>query len=106
MKPDDRNGKLPPAKRPFRVLLIAGSDRRQYNCPGVDSKARTLMLRMADRLPQAWEIDLEDLGNVFGRARIALRAGNHVVISDVGLHVVRQLFSSVAASVGTTSIPR
>lgn len=35
MKPDDRNGKLPLAKRPFRVLLIAGSDRRQYNCPGV-----------------------------------------------------------------------
>jgi len=45
MKPDDRNGKLPPAKRSFRVLLIAGSDRRQYNCPGVASKARTLMLR-------------------------------------------------------------
>ncbi len=43
MKPNDRNGKLPVAKRPFRVLLIAGSDRPQYNCPGVDSKARTLM---------------------------------------------------------------
>jgi hypothetical protein len=25
---------------------------------------------MADRLPQSWEIDYEDLGNVFGRARI------------------------------------
>jgi hypothetical protein len=25
---------------------------------------------MADRLPQNWEIDLEDLGNVYGRARI------------------------------------
>jgi hypothetical protein len=25
---------------------------------------------MADRLPQDWEIDLEDLGNVYGRARI------------------------------------
>ncbi len=70
MKPNDQNGKLAPAKRPFRVLLIAGSDRRQYNCPGVDSKARTLMLRMAERLPPEWEIDVEDLGNVFGRARI------------------------------------
>jgi NADPH-dependent FMN reductase len=70
MRPDDDNGKLPPAERPFRVLILAGSDRRQYNCPGVDSKSRTLMLRMADRLPQAWEIDYEDLGNVFGRARI------------------------------------
>ncbi len=70
MKPNDTNGKLPLAQRPFRVLLLAGSDRRQYNCPGVDSKARTLMLRMAERLPPEWEIDVEDLGNVFGRARI------------------------------------
>jgi len=70
MKPDDSNGKLPPEQRPFRVLIIAGSGRRQYNCPGVDSKARSLMLRVADRLPQEWEIDYEDLGNVYGRARI------------------------------------
>ncbi len=58
------------ADRPFRVLLIAGSERRQYNCPGVDSKARTLMLRMADALPQEWEIDWIDLGNVFGEEKI------------------------------------
>ena len=70
MKPDDANGSLPPDRRPFRVLIIAGSNRRQYNCPGVDGKARTLAWRVADRLPQDWEIDLEDLGNVFGRARI------------------------------------
>jgi len=70
MKPNDANGNLPPAQRPFRVLVLAGSDRRQYNCPGVDSKARTLMLPMADRLPAEWEIDVEDLGDVFGRARI------------------------------------
>ncbi|MDQ3249674.1 MAG: NAD(P)H-dependent oxidoreductase [Chloroflexota bacterium] len=70
MQPNDENGKLPTAARPFRVLLIAGSNRRQYNCPGVDSKARTLMLRMAERLPQDWEIDYEDLGNVYARAHI------------------------------------
>jgi multimeric flavodoxin WrbA len=70
VKPNDDNGRLPPDARPFRVLIVAGSDRRQYNCPGVDGKARTLMLRMAERLPQEWEIDVEDLGNVFGRARI------------------------------------
>ena len=70
MNPNDENGRLPPAERPFRVLVIAGSDRRQYNCPGVDSKARMLMLRMAERLPQEWEIDYEDLGNVYARARI------------------------------------
>jgi multimeric flavodoxin WrbA len=70
MKPNDENGRLPTSERPFRVLIISGSDRRQYNCPGVDSKARTLMLRMAERLPQEWEIDYEDLGNVYARARI------------------------------------
>ena len=70
MKPDDNNGKLPVSERPFRVLILAGSSRRQYNCPGVDSKSRTLMMRMSDRLPQDWEIDIEDLANVYGRARI------------------------------------
>ena len=70
MKPNDENGKLPTAERPFRVFVISGSDRRQYNCPGVDSKSRALMLRMAERLPPEWEIDYEDLGNVYGRARI------------------------------------
>jgi hypothetical protein len=70
MKPNDDNGHLPTAARPFRVLIVAGSNRRQYNCPGVDSKARALMLRMAERLPQDWEIDYEDLGNVYARARI------------------------------------
>jgi NADPH-dependent FMN reductase len=70
MKPNDDNGAVPTAERPFRVLIVAASNRRQYNCPGVDSKARTLMLRMAERLPEEWEIDYEDLGNVFGRARI------------------------------------
>jgi hypothetical protein len=54
MKPNDESGKLPTAERPFRVLIISGSNRRQYNCPGVDSKSRTLMLRMAERLPQAY----------------------------------------------------
>jgi len=70
MQPNDDSGRLPTADRPFRVLLLAGSNRRQYNCPGVDSKARALMLRLADRLPAEWEIDYEDLGNVYGRARI------------------------------------
>jgi hypothetical protein len=70
MAPNDDNGRLPPGDRPLRVLVISGSQRRQYNCPGVDSKSRMLMLRMAARLPGEWEIDYEDLGNVFARARI------------------------------------
>jgi hypothetical protein len=43
MKPNDTSGGLPLPERPFRVLLIAASQRRQYNCPGVDGKARGLM---------------------------------------------------------------
>lgn len=70
MQPNDESGSLPVGERPFRVLVISGSDRRQYNCPGVDAKSRTLMLRMAERLPQDWEIDYEDFGNVYSRARI------------------------------------
>ena len=85
MRPDDSNGHRPTSDRPFRVLVIAGSDRRQYNCPGVDSKARTLMLRMADRLPPDWEIDYEDLGNVYGRAQI--RSCNACVSTSMALCV-------------------
>lgn len=70
MRPNDEHARLPPDQRPFRILIIAGSQRRQYNCPGVDSKARTLMLRMAAMLPQDWEIDYEDLGNVYAREHI------------------------------------
>jgi len=70
MKPNDLHARLPANDRPFRILIISGSQRRQYNCPGVDSKSRMLMLRMADSLPQDWEIDYEDLGNVYNRERI------------------------------------
>ena len=85
MRPVDANGSKPPAERPFRVLIIAGSDRRQYDCPGIDSKARALMFRMADRLPQAWEIDLEDLGNVWNREQI--RSCNGCVSTSAALCV-------------------
>ena len=70
MKPNDDNAKLPADQRPFRILIISGSNRRQYNCPGVDSKSRMLMLRMAANLPQEWEIDYEDIGNVYKREHI------------------------------------
>lgn len=63
MLPNSRSEKI-------RVFLISGSGRRQYNCPGVDSKSRALMLRMKQSLPNDWEIDIEDIGNVFARARI------------------------------------
>ncbi|MBA3845712.1 MAG: NAD(P)H-dependent oxidoreductase [Planctomycetes bacterium] len=83
MHPDDRNGTKPPHERPLRVLIIAGSNRRQYNCPGVDSKARAFMMRMADRLPGHWEIDYEDLGNVYARALI--RSCNACVSTSMAL---------------------
>jgi multimeric flavodoxin WrbA len=85
MKPDDTNGKLPLENRPFRVIVIAGSDRRQYDCPGIDSKARTLMFRLADRLPPEWEVDLEDLGNVWNREQI--RTCNGCVSTSMALCV-------------------
>jgi hypothetical protein len=85
LKPRDESGTLPPDIRPFRVLLIAGSNRRQYDCPGADSKARALMFRMADRLPQEWEIDLEDLGNVWNREQI--RTCNGCVSTSMALCV-------------------
>lgn len=34
MKPDDENAKLPVDQRPFRMLIISGPDRRQYNYCG------------------------------------------------------------------------
>ena len=70
MKPNDKNAGLPLTERPFRILIIAGSARKQYNCPGIDGKARMLMLQMADMLPANWEIDYEDLSNAYGRAHI------------------------------------
>jgi len=85
MKPNNANGKLSPAARPFRVLLIACSQRRQYDCPGIDSKARSLMFRLADRLPQDWEIDVEDLGNVWNREQI--RTCNGCVSTSMALCV-------------------
>lgn len=85
MKPNDDHGALPPGERPFRILVIAGSDRRQYDCPGADSKARALMLRMADLLPADWEIDYEDLGNVWNREQI--RTCNGCVSTSMALCV-------------------
>ncbi len=52
MKPDDAHGSLPADQRPFRVLIIAGSNRRQYNCPGVDGKARDLNRQTASLRPR------------------------------------------------------
>ena len=56
--------------RPLRVLLLAGSQRRLKSCPGLDSKDRALMHRMAAGLPLGWQIDLEDLGNEHGKPKI------------------------------------
>ena len=54
----------------LRVFLISGSPRRIYNCPNTNSKARTLMLRMASHLSKDFEVDMLDLANVKGRAKI------------------------------------
>jgi len=72
-------------QRPMRVLLIAGSQRRQHSCPGLDSKARFLMQRMAAMLPAGWQVDMEDLGNEHGKARI--QSCNACVSSSMALCV-------------------
>ncbi|KRA71696.1 hypothetical protein ASD89_12110 [Caulobacter sp. Root656] len=75
----------PTEDRALRVLVVAGSQRRHNSCPGLDSKARALMLRMAARLPAAWQIDTEDLGNQHGRPKI--QACNACVSSSMALCV-------------------
>jgi multimeric flavodoxin WrbA len=75
----------PVEKRPLRVLLIAGSQRRQRSCPGLDSKARFLMQRMAAMMPAGWQVDMEDLGNEHGKARI--QSCNACVSSSMALCV-------------------
>ncbi|MEP6781884.1 MAG: hypothetical protein ABJC26_18440 [Gemmatimonadaceae bacterium] len=67
------------------MLIISGSSRRQYNCPEVDSRARTLMLRMAEALPPEWGIDYEDIGNVYKREQI--RSCNACVSTSMALCV-------------------
>ena len=54
----------------MRVLLLSGSQRREKNCPHANSKSRRFLYRMAERLPQGWEVDIEDLGNVEKQSRI------------------------------------
>jgi multimeric flavodoxin WrbA len=54
MKPNDKKSILPVDKRPFSVLIIKGSGRNKYNCPGVDNKARMLIIKMAN--VHAWAI--------------------------------------------------
>ncbi|MDQ2869970.1 MAG: hypothetical protein M3S32_04445 [Acidobacteriota bacterium] len=53
MKPDDANGKLPAAERPFRVLIVSGSNRREYNCPGVELQVPCAGLNSDDTLKPA-----------------------------------------------------
>jgi hypothetical protein len=71
--------------RPLRVLLIAGSARRLHSCPGMDSKARALMHRMAAQLPAGWQIDTEDIGNEHGKPKI--QGCNACVSSSMALCV-------------------
>ena len=69
----------------MRVLLIAGSQRRLHSCPGLDSKARALMLRMAATMPPGWQVDTEDIGNEHGKPKI--QSCNACVSSSMALCV-------------------
>src|ERR1700753_2028463 len=80
----------PQEVRPLRVLLIAGSQRRLRSCPGLDSKARALMLRMASMMPPGWQVDTEDIGNEHGKPKIQSCNGC-VILLDGALCVAVQL---------------
>jgi hypothetical protein len=75
----------PQEQRPLRVLLIAGSQRRLHSCPGLDSKARALMQRMAALMPAGWQVDTEDIGNEHGKPKI--QSCNACVSSSMALCV-------------------
>src|ERR1700744_415481 len=75
----------PQEARPLRVLVIAGSQRRLHSCPGLDSKARALMQRMAAMLPAGWQVDTEDIGNEHGKPKI--QSCNACVSSSMALCV-------------------
>jgi multimeric flavodoxin WrbA len=82
----DRDGAiLPTERRPLRVLLVAASQRRLHSCPGLDSKARALMQRMAAAMPPGWQVDSEDIGNEHGKPRI--QSCNACVSSSMALCV-------------------
>jgi len=82
---NDKSPIVPTEPRPLRVLLIAGSQRRLHSCPGLDSKARALMQRMAAALPAGWQIDTEDIGNEHGKPKI--QSCNACVSSSMALCV-------------------
>jgi len=82
----ERKSPIEPAgERPLRVLIIAGSQRRLHSCPGLDSKARALMLRMAAIMPAGWQVDTEDIGNEHGKPKI--QSCNACVSSSMALCV-------------------
>jgi len=63
MRPNDESGNLPLDQRPFRILIISGSERRQYNCPGVIGPANwyapssNLKLMVSAQLgPLGWSV--------------------------------------------------
>jgi hypothetical protein len=72
-------------QRPLRVFLIAGSQRRLHSCPGLDPKARALVLRMAAMMPAGWQVDVEDIGNEHGKPKI--QSCNACVSSSMALCV-------------------
>lgn len=47
----------------IRVLVIAGSSRRETNCPAADSKASYFANRVKDKLPKDWVVDIFNIGN-------------------------------------------
>ncbi len=78
MKPNDDNAKLPKEQRPFRILIISGSNRRQYNCPGVDGNppySATTLTSKANGWPPPAVSDLHPTRKMSAKLNWALQSG-------------------------------
>ncbi len=53
------------SEKKIRVLVVAGSSRRETNCPAADSKASFLAHRVKERLPKDWIVDVFNIANDF-----------------------------------------
>jgi len=49
----------------IRVFVVAGSSRRETNCPAADSKASFFANQVKEKLPKDWVVDVFNIGNDF-----------------------------------------
>ena len=68
MNSDDAHGERPLDEASLRVLVVSRTDRRGNSAPVLDSKVRSLAVRMSERLRGEWESEVE-ISPLYLRAR-------------------------------------